>query len=422
MPAPITVRSERAQPPGDRNEAPAIEIELDGTDTLTPEPDASTDHAPTPHTDTPTTEPGASTDHAPTPHTDTPATDPDAPTTLELGNGEVRGEVIFTIPALDDTTIEPDHTDVVDPAPALDDTTIEPDPVLSVDTSDATASDPAPAFVLPDPDDLTFEPDQDVSPAGELPTPALDVPAAASSSAVVEQPVVEQPVVVSTDAESGDGHDARRQWILVVIALVGIVAAALLFFAWTSAGDERDEAVAERDAAIAERDAANGAREQATDELAAAQSALEEARAELDRVGTSGTPGTPGEPVDLADLADDVALLQTANAELAEQIAEFRAELALAPGAPAGTAVFVAAEHPEFSQYVGEQLSSWSGPTPLTAQQNRCFGGTVVEAIGLEAVGAGLSTDATPEAFLALTSAMQQAAFTCGFDQSLIFP
>ena len=59
----------------------------------------------------------------------------------------------------------------------------------------------------------------------------------------------------------------------------------------------------------------------------------------------------------------DVATLQTANAELAAQIAEFRSELAVTSGTATGSTTFVAAEHPEFSQYVGEQLSSWSGPT-----------------------------------------------------------
>ena len=76
---------------------------------------------------------------------------------------------------------------------------------------------------------------------------------------------------------------------------------------------------------------------------------------------------------------------------------------------------------PEFAQYIGEQLSSTTGPTVLGEGQTTCLGTAVVNDIGLDALGKGLQSRASASQSTVVVEAIGRAATTCGIDPSAIF-
>ncbi len=207
--------------------------------------------------------------------------------------------------------------------------------------------------------------------------------------------------------------------LLQLIALAGVVAAAVAAMMWSSALGERDDAVAATEIAIAERDVAIGTAEQAVADRSAAEADLAAATTEIERL--EGVVAANEADLDtlrtqVDELAGQVTDLTAANAALGDQVDELAAQAASAP-----TGSFDAGDHPEFSRYVGELLSSRSGASPLSPEQQQCFGGSVVQALGLDGFTAGALFPATPEAEFALTVTMGDSADACGIDRTVIF-
>ncbi len=226
-------------------------------------------------------------------------------------------------------------------------------------------------------------------------------------------------------AIEGDERATKRTALVAILAAIAVMIMAGFGLLWVNAQGERDEAIEQRDAAQTEAAEASAASRAALGDLATEVAARQDAEAEIERLTAELEAATAAESaasdeLDTAnalaeELSSDLADARAANVELIEEIERLRND-AVAADAP-----FVAADHPEFSRWIGETLSSRNGSSRLTVDQSRCFGGTIVETVGLDGVGAALHNAATATDNNALVGTMQAAADTCGIDQTLIF-
>ncbi len=226
-------------------------------------------------------------------------------------------------------------------------------------------------------------------------------------------------------AVEGDERATKRTALVAILAAIAVMIMAGFGLLWINAQDDRDAAIDQRDAAEAEAAEASAASRAALGDLATEVAARQDAEAEIERLTAELETATAAESaatdeLSTADalaeeLSGDLADARAANVELTEEIERLQTDAA------AADAPFVAADHPEFSRWIGETLSSRNGSSRLTVDQSRCFGGTVVETIGLDGVGAALHNAATAADNNTLVGTMQAAADSCGIDQTLIF-
>ena len=218
------------------------------------------------------------------------------------------------------------------------------------------------------------------------------------------------------------GRHRTLLFVLGIAAVVGVAAAAVFAVGWQQSVDERDDALADRDAAVAASDAAQDAADQAGDALVTTRAALEASEAETARLeaeldASQATAASLSAAND--ELTTEIDELEAANSVLVQRVEELEQELDSTDVQV--QSAFVSAEHPEFTRYVGEVLSSRSGGSRLTADQSRCFGGAVIDLIGLDGFGAGLHNASSSATNNELVASMQAAATECGIDQTLIF-
>lgn len=234
-----------------------------------------------------------------------------------------------------------------------------------------------------------------------------------------------------------DDDPGSRQRILAVIGVIALLVAAVMGVLWFSARGDLDDAAAERDAA----QAATAAE---ADRAVGALADLATTRADLDAAATANeglvadveaAEAATTEAATTAEAADAAtAALETRNSELAAEIAALQSSLADAETA-AADATAAAAEVPDapepeafdiaaavdFARYIGERLASIEGPSVLGQGQHTCLGTAVVNDIGLDAIGAGLRSDASSGASSAVAEATERGAISCGIDPSAIF-
>ncbi len=255
-----------------------------------------------------------------------------------------------------------------------------------------------------------------------------------------EQPItiVGTPLPPPPPAPDDQGPDRRR--LLAVISAVALLAAVVMGLLWMSAASARDDAAVERDDARAATVAESDRAEEAVAELAEARTDLDVAATTNEQLATESAAAetAAAEAAARAEAAEAAtAELQAQNVELTTEVAALEssltdaetaaaeaatsaAETAPAAEAPA-TAAFDIAAAVEFARFLGESLASVEGPTVLGQGQHTCLGTAVVNDIGLDAIGAGLQTDASNGASSALDEAIERGAISCGIDPSAIF-
>ncbi len=245
----------------------------------------------------------------------------------------------------------------------------------------------------------------------DLPAPAKgDLPA----------PTPPDPSPRATRRKRSPGSSRNALLAVELLAVAAVVAAAVIAMFWSSALGQRNDAIAARDIAVAERDEAIRIAAQAVADQEVTTANLEMATAEIERLqGEINTQAADLEALDaqLGELTTQVSDLTSANAELTTRVAELSAQLATT----GGVAADLAGEHPEFNRYVGELLTAISGPSPLTAEQQRCIGAAAIAAIGLDGLTTTAIAPATSEAAFALAVTTGNAADSCGIDRALIF-
>lgn len=223
--------------------------------------------------------------------------------------------------------------------------------------------------------------------------------------------------------------------LALLVGAAGLAVGVVMTILWLGAQSERDDAVDERDRLAAESDQAGDEVQRlqselqtADDDLAVATAEVERLQAQLDdeRATASSDAARVAElEAEVEELTGRVDDLTAENDELREALEAAESatpEAPETPEAPDGAdASFDVADVPEFARYVGELLSSRTGSSRLSVEQSTCFGGAVIDRIGLDALGAGLHNARTSEANDAVVAAMQQAADSCGVDAALIF-
>lgn len=220
--------------------------------------------------------------------------------------------------------------------------------------------------------------------------------------------------------------DGRISKMLILIALVSLGIALITTVLWLGARGDSDAIDAGTDTGTTVPAAAE------PDAEAAAQ--LDEAEARIAALEAE---------VATLEAADDDAELRQAEADLAQaQLDLDEATTALAEATASNAeldAALVAANEriteleneaaesvdqadtPEFDRWIGELLSSRSGSSRLGADDAACFGRSVIDQIGLDALGAGQNNVATGASRQVVIDAMVSAAAACGIDQALIF-
>ncbi len=239
-----------------------------------------------------------------------------------------------------------------------------------------------------------------------------------------------------------DGPDRGRQRVLAVIGAIALLATVVMGLLWVSALNSRDDAAAQRDAA---QDAASAEADRtadALDVLAATEVDLDAARTENEQLAAElaaaeADAAAAAAATSRADEAEGMlAAVNVQNDELAARIVTLEASLTeaqaateaaqvastpAAPAVPVAPAVFDINASPEFARYVGEALSSTNGPSVLGQGQTTCLGTSVVNGIGLDALGSGLQSGASSSENTVVVEAIERAAVGCGIDPSAIF-
>lgn len=247
---------------------------------------------------------------------------------------------------------------------------------------------------------------------------ASTVPSAATTTSTPLPP----PPPLSLD----DGTDTKRQRMLAVVATIALVAAVVMGFLWLSALSSRDDAESERDAAQAAATVEADRSAEALDALAATEVDLDAERTENEQLAAelaaaqadADTGAAATARADEAEAA--LVIVNMQNDELAAEVAALTSSLADAE-ATAPVPAFDINTSPDFARYIGEQLSSTSGPTVLGEGQTTCLGTAVVIDIGLDALGAGLNAGASSSETTVVFDSIGRAAITCGIDPSAIF-
>ncbi len=233
-----------------------------------------------------------------------------------------------------------------------------------------------------------------------------------------------------------DGTDLKRQRILAVVGAIALLAAVVMGLLWVSALSSSDDAATERDAAQAAATEEANRSADALDSLAATGVDLEAARTENEQLTTelAAAQADAAEATAATARADEaeatLAVVNVQNEELAAEIVTLEASLsetqtaaaaAEAASVPADQAVFDINASPDLARYIGEELSSTSGPSVLGQGQTTCLGTAVVNDIGLATLGTGLASGASSSDITVVVEAIERAAATCGIDPSAIF-
>ena len=179
----------------------------------------------------------------------------------------------------------------------------------------------------------------------------------------------------------------------------------------TNDTDELNDRIAELEADIEQLEAENADLQAFIDTAAAAE--VEDA---VDEAEPAAEPATAEEPTAEADVAVDSEPVVEDAAEPVDETPAVEAEEPTDDAAP-----FDITSGPQFERYIGEVLSSRTGSSQLGAEQSQCFGGAIIDDIGLDALGAGLNNAATTAANNAVVAAMQRAIVTCNLDPALVF-
>jgi multidrug efflux pump subunit AcrA (membrane-fusion protein) len=208
---------------------------------------------------------------------------------------------------------------------------------------------------------------------------------------------------------------------------------------WMSANSATGDAEAARDIAIADAEASANGQANLEAELATAQADLDAAQTSTDALAAereSAVSELEAGADDLAQLRTQAGDLSVENVQLADEIAALRQELdsaqtevgevsidpttTPAPISP-DVASFDITANPDFARYIGETLSSRRGSSRLGQTQSECFGTALVNDIGLDGLGKGLTLAASAAENNVVVGAMQRGAGTCNIDLSLIF-
>jgi multidrug efflux pump subunit AcrA (membrane-fusion protein) len=263
-----------------------------------------------------------------------------------------------------------------------------------------------------------------------------------SATKVKEVPVPASPTFSSPPPafpppNPSDNSDGRRLTILGIVAVLALVLAVGMGLLWMSANSATGDAEAARDIADAQASANGQANLEA--ELATARADLDAAQASTDALTAereSAVSELEAGADDLAQLRTQAGDLSVENVQLADEIATLRQELdsaqtevgemsidpttTPAPISP-DVASFDITANPDFARYIGETLSSRRGSSRLGQMQSECFGTALVNDIGLDGLGKGLTLAASAAENNVVVGAMQRAAGTCNIDLSLIF-
>lgn len=226
------------------------------------------------------------------------------------------------------------------------------------------------------------------------------------------------------------GTDTKRQRLLAVVGAIALIAAVVMGFLWLSTLGSRDDAESERDDAQAAATVEAERSAEALDALAATEVELDAARTENEQLAAELAAAQADADAGAAATAraDEaeatLVVVNMQNDELAAEVAALTSSLADAEARASDSAPVPAFDinaAPEFARYIGEQLSSTSGPTVLGEGQTTCLGTAVVTDIGLNALGAGLNAGASSGETTVVFDAVGRAAITCGIDPSAIF-
>lgn len=236
--------------------------------------------------------------------------------------------------------------------------------------------------------------------------------------------------------KSLDDASLKRQRMLAIIGAIALLAAVALGLLWVSALNSRNDAVTERDAARATAAEESNRTAAALDSLAATEVDLEAARTDNEQLAAelAAAEADATEATAAMARADEAAAALGAvtrqNEELAAEIVTLETSLSEALAAneeadaasvPAEPAAFDIDASPGLARFIGEELSSSSGPSVLGQGQTTCLGTAVVNDIGLATLGEGLSSEASSSERTVVTEAIERAAVTCGIDPSAIF-
>jgi hypothetical protein len=237
---------------------------------------------------------------------------------------------------------------------------------------------------------------------------------------VTPSPTFSSPPPAFPPPNPSDDSDGRQLTILGVVAVLALVLAVGMGLLWMSANSATGDAETARDIAIADAEASANGQANLKAELATARAELEASADDLGQVRTQAGDLT----VENVQLADEIATLrqqlESTQTELGEVSIDPTPTPAPAPTSP-DVASFDITANPDFARYIGEALSSRRGSSRLRQAQSECFGTALVNDIGLNGLGKGLTLAASAAENNVVVGAMQRAADTCNIDLSLIF-
>jgi Tfp pilus assembly protein PilX len=206
--------------------------------------------------------------------------------------------------------------------------------------------------------------------------------------------------------------------LLMLLVIVMLFMGAGMLMMRSSISDAR----AERDAVAAERAAAQAEADALGVELDAADQTVAQA---VDTATADASVAELEAELDAAlDANDD---LVTANEAQQAEIDELTERVEAAEQAPVATPAPAAPATPvapvvgdAFAQYVGELVGSADG-LRMTPAETQCLGRELIAEIGLDKIGAGMSSARTAASNDVVIAGMFVAAEACGIDPSRIF-
>jgi hypothetical protein len=248
-------------------------------------------------------------------------------------------------------------------------------------------------------------------PVAPLPTSSVSVTPAAPKPAM-PKPAPQAPAE-SSDPYGDKGSALSRlpklPFELLLAMIIGMILLAVVLV--VTRGSLSD--------AKSERDAERAKSAQLDQQLRDANANLEAAtaaNAELEAAGAETQQEIDERAAALEALQTQITELQAANDELQAKVdAAPTAEPSASP-APVAAPVW----GDPFAQALGEYLASADG-VRINSSQSTCLGRTVVDDIGLDAVGIGVSTSRTKVTNDVLIDAMASAATACNIDPNLVF-
>jgi cell division protein FtsB len=290
----------------------------------------------------------------------------------------------------------------------------------------------------------TPNPSSPTPPSRTLPSPRASTPAASSSHALSPNASYDSAsadrLTSSTPEASARRRDlrvdddyvdrgaalSRLPKLPFEAFLVVLMGAILLLVVFLNGRSSLNDARQDRDSAIAEVDALTERTTAAEQGLDAAEKKNVELAAQISELENAAlTPVDAPNGDDVSTLQDEliardetIAELETANADLATANETLGARID-----ELGSADIIAADPnsgPAFELFLGELLASENG-VRINQLQSVCLSRFVIDDIGLDAIGSGLSTAQNTATNDLLIQSMVGAATACSIDPSLIF-